>query len=230
MSNSISSVSDSSNNGEQDALEVQAAVPEVVTPEPRPISAATDPFDPVNLSRLRLSQDFTASAEVRRVITQVVVRKPSSQEFVRVRPGSDWRFEVACFIELSGMQKNVYIVDKSLWMSIPGGVKPMTLVLTISRTSPVPFLWPLNMPAADGRTNAWNESAIETARIAETQWVKLVSGEAAGMFVPHVALGVLAEPEWPADLTMADFLKLAFQGRIINDINHVCLRRLRGEI
>ena len=52
----------------------------------------------------------------------------------------------------------------------------------------------------------------------------------AGCYVPFVAAAKLPEPEWPNDLTMNDFLRLAFQGRFIRDMSHPCLQRLRGEI
>ena len=228
MSNSISSVSDSSNNGEQDALEVQAAVPEVVTPEPRPISAATDPFDPVNLSRMRLSQDFTALAEVRPVITSVAVRKPLKQEFVRVRPGDEWRYPTTCFVDKENGE--TYLVAPALLSEMPGDLTPTALVVAMNRNSPVPFLWPLVLPSPDGRSCRWYDSAIEAARLANSKWLRCVADNSANCYIPYVAKAALPEPVWPADLTMADLLRLAFQGRMIDDINHICLRRLRGEI
>ena len=51
---------------------------------------APDPFDPESL---RLSQDFASSIGVKRAVTVVPCRKPHRQEFVRVRPGEEWRLE-----------------------------------------------------------------------------------------------------------------------------------------
>ena len=116
-----------------------------------------------------------------------------------------------------------------LWPTMPGDVTPTCLALTISRNSPVPFLWPLVLPDTE-RPNRWHESGIESARLAETQWLRTVADMSAGQYVPYVAAASLPEPEWPDDLTMADYLRLAFKDRFVRDHDHSVLQRLRGEI
>jgi hypothetical protein len=187
-----------------------------------------DPFDPANLAKMKLSQDFASMAAVKPVITSVAVRKPNKHEFVRIRPGAEWRFETGCFIEKE--TRETYLVTPELWPAMPGDVTPTALVLAVSRNSPIPFLWPLTLPSSDGRPNRWHESGIEAARLAESQWLRTEADMSAGMYVPRVAAAKLPEPEWPVDLTMNDFLRLAFQGRFIRDLSHPCLQRLRGEI
>lgn len=208
-------------------LEVEASEPARMQESPPP-AVSDDPFDPSNLSRMKLSQDFATMAAVKPVITSVAVRKPNKHEFVRVRPGAAWRFETGCFIEKD--TRETYLVTPELWPAMPGDVTPTALVVAISRNSPVPFLWPLVLPSSDGRPNRWHESGIEAARLAESQWLRSVADMSAGCYVPFVAAAKLPEPEWPNDLTMADFLRLAFQGRFIRDMSHPCLQRLRGEI
>ena len=208
---------------------VEAAEPEPQpVPEPYPSAVSNDPFDPSNLLKMKLSQDFGAMTAVKPVITSVAVRKPHKQEFVRVRPGAEWRFETGCFVDKE--TREVYMVTPELWSAIPGDVTPTALVLVVSRNSPVPFLWPLTLPSTDGRPNRWHESGIEAARLAESQWLKSVSDMSGGCYVPHIAVAKLPEPEWPVDLKMADYLRLAFQGRFIRDFSHPCLQRLRGAI
>lgn len=206
-----------------DAVAESAAVPK---PEPPPVS--NDPFDPSNLAKMKLSQDFAAMAAVKPVITSVAVRKPNKHEFVRIRPGAEWRFETGCFVDKD--TREVYMVTPELWPIMPGDVTPTALVVAVSRNSPIPFLWPLVLPSTDGRPNRWHESGIEAARLAESQWLRSVADMSAGCYVPFVAAAKLPEPEWPADLKMSDFLRLAFQGRFIRDTSHPCLQRLRGEI
>jgi hypothetical protein len=53
---------------------------------------------------------------------------------------------------------------------------------------------------------------------------------AAGQYVPYIAAANLPEPEWPDDLTMGDYLRLAFKDRFVKDTDHIVLRKLRGEI
>jgi hypothetical protein len=188
-------------------------------------TGTSDPF--ANLDKLRLPQDFAAQASVRPVFTTIAVRKPNKQEFVRVRPGSVWRFETGLFKdEESG---DYYMVSPPLWSELSDEIKPASLALCVSRNSPVPFFWPLILPGPDGRWNRWHESAAEAAKKAENDWLKVVSDRAASCYVPHLAQGALPEPVWPDDLTLADLLKLAFRDRLIGDVDHPILRQLRGE-
>ena len=53
----------------------------------------SDPFE--DLSSIRLGQDFDAELGVKRLITRVMVRRPDRQEWIRVRPGPEWRLEVS---------------------------------------------------------------------------------------------------------------------------------------
>ena len=207
--------------------EVEASEPALMQ-EPPPPAVSDDPFDPSNLLKMKLSQDFAGMTAVKAVITTVAARKPAKHEFVRVRPGAEWRFETGCFVDKD--TREVYLVHPDLWPAMPGDVTPTALVLAVSRNSPVPFLWPLVLPSSDGRPNRWHESAIEAARLAENQWLRSVADMGAGCYVPYIAAAKLPEPEWPSDLKMADFLRLAFQGRFISDFSHPCLKRLRGEI
>ena len=184
-----------------------------------------DPFN--DLSALRLPQDFASQTSVRPVFTTIGVRKPNRQEFVRVREGENWKFETGCFTD--GESGEVYMVPQALWPELQGEVRPTCLVTCLSRNSNVPFLWPLKLPGPDGRPNRWNESAIEAASLAEQQWLRVVADMSAGCYVPQIATGNLADPEWPAGLTLNDLIRLAFRDRLIDDIQHPLLRRLRGE-
>lgn len=188
-------------------------------------SQQSDPF--ADLDRLRLSQDYASLTDVKPVLTTIAVRKPHKQEFIRVRPGEEWRFETGTFTDKE--VRETYLIEPRLWSALPGEVQPTVLLVTISRNSPVPFLWPCVLPGPDGRPNRWHESALEASRLAESEWLKVMSDLPAGCYVPHVASGNLPEPEWP-DITLSELLRLAFRDRFIRDIDHPVLKRMRGEI
>jgi hypothetical protein len=64
-----------------------------LVPDPDQLSNTTeapvpDPFDPANL---RLSQSFTETVGVKKLLTTIPVRKPGPQEWVRVHPSSEFR-------------------------------------------------------------------------------------------------------------------------------------------
>ena len=46
-------------------------------------AVSDDPFD---LAKLRVSQDFLETTNVKKLLTTVPIRKPNAQDFVRVHP------------------------------------------------------------------------------------------------------------------------------------------------
>ncbi len=196
--------------------------------EARTVNDGDDPFSPENLERMKLCQDFAGMVPVKPVITNIAVRKPNRHEFVRVRAGAEWRFQTNCFVDKE--TREVYLVEPELRSEIPGEVTPTALVLTISRNSTIPFLWPLTLPSADGRPNRWHESAIEAAKLAESRWLRVMADMASGCYIPYVAHANLPDPDWSNQFEMCELLRSAFHGRLIRDASHPCVRRLRGEI
>ena len=79
-----------------------------------------DPFDPANL---RLSQSFTETVGVKKLLTTVPVRKPSPQDFVRVHEGPEYR-ENFPIIELKD-EREEYIVTAGL---VPELTEPLSAI------------------------------------------------------------------------------------------------------
>ncbi len=185
--------------------------------------AAPDPFD---LESLKLSQDFSAAIGVKKVLTVVPCRKPHRHEFVQVRPGEDWRLETGIFEDKN--QREIYLVGRRMWGELAGEISPVCLFLTITKQGDV-SLWPVKLPKSDGKTNAWNDSALVAAKLAATKWVRLAANMSAGHYDTFVATGELSEPEWP-ELSLQEIVKLCFKDRFIDNVDHPVLRALRGEV
>src|SRR5437867_5444625 len=117
-------------------------------PDPEP----PDPFDP---EALRLSQDFGSMVGVKKILTAVPVRKPNRQEFVRVRPGDEWR--IATGILTDQVDRSTYLVDRTLWAELNGDLRPAMLFSAVSKQGSF-FLWPVLLPGPDGRVSTWHES------------------------------------------------------------------------
>lgn len=187
---------------------------------------AADPFDPASL---RLSQDFASSIGVKRVFTRIRCGKPDKYEFVRVRPGEEWRLET-CLLELKGSQdkpgQETYLVAPALRDELASEVRPAVLFCAINRQK-VPLLWRCWLPGIDGRANRWTDTLLDAARLAERAWVTVKAGS--GDYEIQEARGQLPEPEWP-DWSLREWVRLAFQDRHIATIDHPVLRALRGEI
>ena len=73
------------------------------------ISSLPDPFDP---DKSRLSQDFAATAGVKKLLNVVPVRKPGRQDFVRTHPDAEYRVTTAV-IEVQE-DREMYLVAPEL--------------------------------------------------------------------------------------------------------------------
>lgn len=193
--------------------------------EQSPAPQTTD--DPFSLENLRLSQDFDQAVGVRKLLTVVPVRRPTRQEFIRVRPGSEWQLDTPT---LDFKQDNeVYVVAQALWPEIYDDMTPRRLVVAINRRGTL-FVWPLRLPRADGRLDAWSSSALQAAERAETAWVKLQSNRDLGAYEVYEGSDDLPPPEWPEDYSFQQILDVAFRDFKILDLEHLAIRRLHGKI
>jgi len=171
---------------------------------------------------LRLSQDFATQVGVKKALLTIPVRKPSRQEFVRVHPDAQYRLPTSV-LELKG-ERDTYLVNPPLWSEVGHELVPVSLMTAITKQN-VLFLWPVKLPT--GRENAWHASALEAAQRAMKTWVSVRANMDLGAYDVFEATGSLSEPEWPAG-SLQDFIKIAFKGRFIADLDHPVLKRLRG--
>src|SRR5262249_23480563 len=140
-------------------------------------AAADDPFS--DLSRLRLSQDFTTSVGVKKKLLTVPVRKPAKEWFVRTK--AELRIET-CVLELKE-DRETYIVLQPLWPELASEATfgPRALFGAMTRQN-VFFVWPVRLPGPDGKIDDWNRSALEAATMAESRWVRVASNMALGAY------------------------------------------------
>ena len=121
--------------------------------------AATSLLD--DLSALRLDQSYADTVGVKKLLTTVPVRKPGRQEFVRVNPDPSFRLTPAAIIEVKE-DREVYLVTPDMAQALGGEFSTVTLFIAISRQGTL-FVWPVKLPAPDGRRNEWHRSAAEAA-------------------------------------------------------------------
>ena len=204
---------------DQDRTPEYDQAPETRTHEDGP----PDPFDPESL---KLGQNFGATLGVKKVLTRVPVRKPNKHEFVRVHADTSYQLETAMIEDK--MEREYYLVAPTMWNDIGIDVDPTCLWFAVNRNGDV-FLWPTKLPARDGRSMGWHESARDAARLAQDKWLRVASNMAAGMYDVFEANGNLPDPSWP-EITFPEVLKLAFKDRMIQDHDHPFLAGLRGEV
>ena len=184
-------------------------------------AASDDPFD---LSRLRINPEMLETTGVKKLLTTVPVRKPLAQDFVRVRPEPQYR-ETLAFIEFKD-DRETYIVDLGAVPELQGECFFATLFTAISRTG-VLFMWPVKVAGADGRTNEWHTSAAMAAQYAMKSWVRVKSNMGLGAYEIFEAAGSIPDPIWP-ELSFDEIFRIAFKDRVIRDLDHPVVKRLRG--
>lgn len=181
--------------------------------------------DRFSLARLRTEIDYSAAVGLRDVITEVPVRKPSREWFVRVKPGPDERFQTMV-LQLKE-EGEIYLVDPDLWGELADELVPMLFVTAINRQGVV-FLWPVRMADPTGRMNSWSLSALRAISVAEGQWVRLTADRSLGGYRVSVATADLPKPTWP-EVTLDDLIRIAFEHKRIDQMSHPVVKALRGE-
>jgi hypothetical protein len=181
-----------------------------------------DPFDPSNL---RLSQSFTETVGVKKVLATVPVRKPGPQDFVRVHPSPDYRDNFP-IIELKD-EREEYIVTAGLVPELAGEFVIKTLFTAINRQGTL-FFWPVRLPSPDGKDLDWWRSGREGAELAMRDWVRVKANMNLGAYDIFKAESVIQEPEWPK-LGFWDLIKIAFRDHLITTVDHPVIKRLRGQ-
>jgi hypothetical protein len=190
---------------------------------PIPIDPGEAP-DPFNLDTPCLSQDFTETAGVKKLLRTVPARRPGSQDFVRVHPQPDYRRNLLC-IDLKD-DRECYVVRPEMAAQLVSEAVAKTIYTAITRQGVV-FLWPVAIPATDAKTNEWWRSAREAAELAMTCWIRVKADMNLGAYQMYKAEGQIPDPEWP-ELPYQELLRIAFKDRLIDRVDHPVILRLRG--
>jgi hypothetical protein len=181
-----------------------------------------DPFDPKNL---RLTD--TSQIGVQKVQTVISCGKPNKQQFVRVHPSEEYRLTTALFTDEA--HSEAYLVAPPLWDALADAITPTYLFTGITKTTGNVFLWPVKVPDADGRANNWHVSQLRAAELAMSKWIRMQASRSDGCYDVFEAKGNLPDPEWP-EMTFREILKICFQDRLIESLDHPILKQLRGEM
>jgi len=205
---------------------LKSAQPELHTIEPMPApeitAAAPDPFD---LENLRLPQNFSETAGVKKLLRTVPVRRPNKQDFVRVHPDESYRGNFA-MIEMRDDSEVYLIGGASLAAELDAETFNATLCTAVNRQGVV-FLWPVKLPKADVREMDWHRSMRDAAEEATKRWVRVTANKSLSAYELTVAEAIATEPQWP-EVSFQELIKVAFRDRLITSLDHPAIRQLRG--
>jgi hypothetical protein len=198
-------------------------VAESSTPDEVPTTAAPAP-DPFDLANLRLPQNFAETAGVKKLLRTVPVKKPDRQDFIRTHPDAAYRENFAV-IELKKDREIYLISGASLIEELKGEAVNVTLYTAINRQS-VTFLWPVRLPAPNGKDSDWYRSAREAAAEATKGWVRVMADMHLGAYQMFAA-EITTTPNWP-EASFQELINIAFRDRLITNLDHPVIKRLRG--
>ena len=186
-----------------------------------------------DLSQLAVNQNFD-ELTTQTDFVHIPIRKPNRQCFIRVSPEERHRVQLA-MLELdtgTGGDRPLFIVLPSILPAVADlpGISPRIVMLAVARPESTPFLWPIKTPnEKGGRKDAWSRSALEIARRAMTEWLRVAPNMAMGCYVATIAKASWPEPKWP-ELTMNEMLRRAVgEEGVIQTLDHPALKALRGE-
>ena len=185
---------------------------------------APEQGDPFDITRLRLDQSFTEMIGVKKLLTTVPVRKPHKQEFIRVHASPEYRLEAA-LIDLKDDGEK-YLVLPTIARELPGECVLATIYTAITRQGVV-FLWPVPLPAPDGRVLEWHRSQAEAAVFAMRRWVRVQAYTTLKAYEIFEAVASIPDPEWP-DLPFQELLQIGFRDKLVDRLDHPVVKRLRG--
>jgi hypothetical protein len=189
-------------------------------------SASTGAPDPFDVNKLRLDQSFIEAAGVKKLLTTVPVRRPHQQDFVRVHADPEYRATLA-IIEVRD-DRETYLLTPDIARELSGEYTMATVFTAISRQGVV-HLWPVKLPAPDGRVIEWHRSAAEAAELAMKKWVRVKPNMALGAYEIFESQGVIPEPEWPT-VGFNELLRIGFRDRYVGSLDHPLIKRLRGHV
>jgi hypothetical protein len=185
-----------------------------------------DPFD--DLDSLKCPQDFAEGA-TKKLLTRVPVRRPRSTDWFMVHRDRDYRGDFK--LAENKDESESYLIAPHLYGALEGEptVHRYTLFTAINRNGTV-FLYPVRLQEPDGKWNSWHRSQHEAAELAMKGWLRMTSNKDIGGYDLREAIANFAKPDWGDLPPFNKLVRIAFRDFLIDNVEHVYLKRLRGEI
>jgi hypothetical protein len=182
--------------------------------------------DPVEALDAYKSQGQLGAGAVRKPpskVTALMERKPSSEEFIRVKPGEER------FYRLFKMKRadRKYLFRPAVEPYLPARqIRAYRLVLAMPLCAVTPFVWAMPVPM-DDLGYSWHASWDALSRKAETTWIKITADMGGGCYIDEEPEETPPEPVWPTQ-TFDELILLAFRNGRIDDLGHPVFKIIRG--
>jgi hypothetical protein len=185
--------------------------------------AAADPYDP---DRYTESVDFTKLAATKPFISQLPVRKPAPDDFIRTHETITFANVPLC--SPSAEKGQLYLLDSSneeLFADMQKYTRSYFLYYTVTAEGKL-SLWPIVGPHPD--TGKWHDSprtAAIAAERAKTEWVQVSHVDGLGYVAVGPRSGSCTKIPGFVEFSRRRLLELAFRPYTISDYDHPYVRR-----
>ena len=148
--------------------------------------------------------------------------RPPNTQFFRTRVGLSG--VVFTLVTDYDGERTVYLVTPTVaeQLADESAIKPKRAVVCVTREGGL-HVW---LISSDG-TDAWTQSANRATKLAQSQWVRATSSRSLGEYRCVTAEAISEEPKWPEE-TFLETLSRAFDGRVIDSLNHSTIKQLKG--
>jgi hypothetical protein len=187
-----------------------------------------DPFD--DLQSLMCRQDFSDSGGAKKLLTRVPVRRPRVLDWFMVNPDPDYYGDFSLCEDRD--ENETFLVAPTIAEALDGEptLHDFTIFTAVTRSKTV-FLFPVRRPGRDGKWNSWHRSQQDAAKRAMCSWVRMTANKDIGGYdLREGTFGNFTNPDW-ADLPpFRELVKIAFRDFLIDSVDHLHLKRLRGQV
>ena len=180
----------------------------------------------LDLQALRLPANYGATLGVKKLLTNVPVRKPRKPQFFRTHPSADMAFGGMLLQQKE--KDESYLVMPDVAHQISELVQAVDLFAAIDRQNNV-FLIPVPRPGESGARNPWHESLFQAVELAKENWIRINANMQMGGYDVCEAQVSLSAPDWP-EHGMHKLIEVAFRGKIIQSLDHAMVQGLLGMI
>jgi len=180
----------------------------------------------LDLNSLRLPANYGATLGVKKLLTNVPVRKPRKTQFFRSHPSADMAFGGMLLQQKE--KDESYLVMPDVAQQISELVQAVDLFAAIDRQNNV-FLIPVPRPGDSGLRNPWHESLFQAVELAKESWIRINANMQIGGYDVCEAQVSLSQPDWP-EHAMHKLIEVAFRGKIIQSLDHPVVQGLLGRI
>lgn len=175
----------------------------------------------IDISSLRLPQNFGANLGVRKVLTTVRVHKPRPDTYFRVHPTVF--FDAYVYEDKESREKYLVVPEVVGEINL---ARASRLFLAVDSKGN-PFLVPVPLPREDGTHHPAHEALTRAVDQAKTSWIRTSWNQSINGYDVYEARGQLTDPSWPEE-PLEKLIELGFRGKIIDSPDHPIARKLQG--